>query len=99
MSRVSARSPPQVLSVKDECAFGFSNFLIIGLSNHSANSWFYIIYFFNITNISFLLNRLIDHWSKSTLISIVFWISAIWNILSCHTLSAAVRLFKFSKSP
>ena len=37
---ISARSALQILSVKGECTFGLSNFLIIGLCNTSANSWF-----------------------------------------------------------
>ena len=37
---VSARSGPQILSLKDEYTFRFSNFLMIGLCNFSANSWF-----------------------------------------------------------
>ena len=32
-----------MLSIKDEYTFRFSNFLIIGLCNSSANSWFDII--------------------------------------------------------
>ena len=40
---VSARLAPQILSVKVECTFRFSSFLIIGLCNSSANSWFEII--------------------------------------------------------
>ena len=42
---ISARSAPQILSIKDECAFRFSNFLIIDLCNSSAYSWFHIFSF------------------------------------------------------
>ena len=35
---ISARSGPQVLSLKDEYTFCFSNFLIVGLC-YSANFW------------------------------------------------------------
>ena len=35
---ISTRSAPQIMSIKDECTFLFSNFLIIGLCNSSANS-------------------------------------------------------------
>ena len=35
----STRSAPQMLSLKDECTFHFSNFVITGLCNSSANSW------------------------------------------------------------
>ena len=37
---ISARSAPQILSIKDECNFLFLNFLIIGLCSSSANSLF-----------------------------------------------------------
>ena len=37
ISCISARSAPQVLSLKDEYTFRFSNFLVIGLCNSSAN--------------------------------------------------------------
>ena len=40
---ISAKSAPQIFSIKDECPFRFSNFLIIGLCNSLANSWFDII--------------------------------------------------------
>ena len=40
-----ARSTPQVLSIKDECSFRFSKFLLIGLCNYSANSWFVMFSF------------------------------------------------------
>ena len=42
---ISARSVPQILSIKDECAFSFLNFLITGLCNSSANSLFEIFSF------------------------------------------------------
>ena len=35
---ISARSTPQILSIKDKCTFHFSYILIIGLCNSSANS-------------------------------------------------------------
>ena len=35
---ISARTAPQILSIKVECTFLFFNFLIIGLCNSSANS-------------------------------------------------------------
>ena len=34
---ISARSAPQILSIKDACNFGFWNFLIIGLCNILVN--------------------------------------------------------------
>ena len=36
---ISDRSAPQILYLKDECIFRFSNFPIIGLCNPSANYW------------------------------------------------------------
>ena len=39
--------PPQVLSLKDEYTFRFSNFLIIVLRNSSINCWFGIFLIFN----------------------------------------------------
>ena len=42
---ISARSVPQILSIKIECTFLSLNFLIIGLCNSSANSWFDIFSF------------------------------------------------------
>ena len=42
---ISARSAPQMLSIKDECSFHFSIFLIIGLCSCSANSLLCIISF------------------------------------------------------
>ena len=35
---IPARSAPRILSLKVECTFLFSNFLIIGSCNSSANS-------------------------------------------------------------
>ena len=40
---ISARSAVQVLPVKDECLFHFSNVLLTGLCNSSGNTWFGII--------------------------------------------------------
>ena len=37
MNRISARSAPKILSIKDECIFLFSIFLIIVLCKSSAN--------------------------------------------------------------
>ena len=42
---ISARSAPQILSIKVECTFLFLNFLIIGLCNSYANSLLEIISF------------------------------------------------------
>ena len=40
---ISARSAPQILSIKGECTFHFSKILIIGLCISSANSLLKII--------------------------------------------------------
>ena len=40
---ISTKLAAQILSLKDEYTFCFSNFLIIGLCNSSTNSWFNII--------------------------------------------------------
>ena len=40
---ISARSTLQILSIKDECTFFFSNFQIIGLCNSCANTLLEII--------------------------------------------------------
>ena len=42
---ISARSATQILSIKDECAFLFPNFPLIGLCNSSANFLFGIFSF------------------------------------------------------
>ena len=41
----SAKSVSQIFSRKGECTFHFSNFLIIGLRNYSANSLLEVILF------------------------------------------------------
>ena len=45
MNYISKRSAPQILSVKNDYTFIFSNFLILALSNSSANSSLWIISF------------------------------------------------------
>ena len=71
---ISARSAPQILSIKGQYAFRFLNFLIIGLCNSSPNSWFDIFSFLTASaGISFM-KTFINHWSKLTLIPIIFWI-------------------------
>ena len=45
ISCISARSAPQILSIKDECTFLFLHFLIIDLCNSSADSLLDIIPF------------------------------------------------------
>ena len=45
---ISAKSVPQILSIKGECSFLLLNFLIIGFCNCSANSLLEIISFLTI---------------------------------------------------
>ena len=40
---ISAKSAPQILSIKDDCTFLFSNFLITALCSSSASSLFCMI--------------------------------------------------------
>ena len=42
---ISAALAPQILSIKNECTFCFSNFQIIPLCNSSVNRWFDIFSF------------------------------------------------------
>ena len=58
---ISARSAPQILSIKGDCTFLFLNFLIIGLYNSSANCWPDIFSFLIPLPEVFLLKRIIDH--------------------------------------
>ena len=45
ISYIFAKSACQILSIKGECTFLFPNFLIFGLCNFSANSFFGIFSF------------------------------------------------------
>ena len=56
---ISARSAPQLLSIKVECTFLFSNFLIIGLFNSSANSLLEIFSFLTVPPEVFLPKKII----------------------------------------
>ena len=51
---ISAKSKPQILSIKGDFTFLLLNFLIIGLCNSSANSLLEIFSFLNTTLRSFL---------------------------------------------
>ena len=48
MNCISARSVPQILSIKDECILLLSNFLITGLCNSFVNSLLEIISFLTV---------------------------------------------------
>ena len=69
---ISSRSAPQILSIKDGCTFLSWKFIIIGLCNSSSNSLFEIFLFSIPLQGGFY--QKIDHWSKSTLIFIMFQI-------------------------
>ena len=58
---ISARSACQVLSIKGECTFLFSHFLIVVLLNSSANSLFKIFSFLVPQPEVFLSKKPIDH--------------------------------------
>ena len=45
---ISATFAPQILPIKGECTLVFSNFLIIGLCNSSANSLLEVISFLTV---------------------------------------------------
>ena len=87
---ISAKSAPQILSIKSECTFPFSNFPVIDLRYSSANSLFVIYSFlasdlFRVARVSdrasvalppevFFIKTFVHHWSKSTLIITIFLI-------------------------
>ena len=56
---ILARSAPQILFMKSECNFLFSNILIIGLFNSYANCWFDIL-IFNATTSKFRITKFSD---------------------------------------
>ena len=72
ISCISASSAPQILSLKYECTFLFWNFLIIDLCNSLANSLLEIFSVSTVPPKVYFIRKFIDHWSKSTLIFIIF---------------------------
>ena len=68
---ISARSSPKILSIKGYFTFLFSNFLIIGLCNSSANSLFNISLLL-IPLPSLFVKKIINHWNNNLLMSIIF---------------------------
>ena len=58
---MSARLAPQILSIKGEYAFRFSNFLIIGLRNSSANYWFDMFSFLTAPPDVFFIKKFKSH--------------------------------------
>ena len=64
---ISARSAPQILPIKSEYTFIFVHSLINPLCNSSSNSLSEIFSFLTVT-----IKKLIHHWSKSALLSIIF---------------------------
>ena len=79
---VSTRLAAKILAIKDEYTFCFLSFLIIGLRN----SWAHHLFLFliplpanlfraaKVSNCARLSEKFVNHWSKSTLMSIKFWI-------------------------
>ena len=66
---ISKIRTPNVV-IKGGYAFHFSNFLVIGLCNSSANSWCDVFSFLTATPEVFSSKKLINHWSKTPLIFI-----------------------------
>ena len=101
---ISAKSAPQILYMRGECTFCFSNFLTVGLCNSFANSSFLetlpglILVFLLVIEVFYQKNykQLKQVHVDIHHISIFF---ATLNILSSNTLSAAVFLGKSLKSP
>ena len=92
---MSARSAPQILSIKGDCTF-----LIIGLCNFSGNSLSEIFSFFITASRSFFYQKIYKPLKQDLFdvhrISIFL---AILNALSRNILSEAVLLVKSLKSP
>ena len=86
LKTISARLVPQILSMKGKCTFIFLSFLIIGLCKSSADSLFDII--FNYSTRRFFIKIFIGHWSKFTLISIIF---RIFSDIRCITKQFLIR--------
>ena len=90
-----ARSVHQILSIKGEYTFRFSNSLIIGLSNYLADS-LYCITCFQQNHLNFFIKEATikarPRWYPTYIGFLV-----ILNALSRNTLSAAVLLFKYLK--
>ena len=101
----SARYPLQILSIKGECTFIFSDILIFGFYNSLANSLFDIFSFFIAPPEANLSANKADCLSKELNTFEVsprwypsyFVFLAILNALSCHILSETVLLVKSLK--
>ena len=61
ISFISTKSAPQILSIKSECTFLFSNFLIIGSCNSPANCWSDIFSFLIQLPEVFFIEKFINH--------------------------------------
>ena len=79
---ISARSAPQILSIKGHFTFLLINLLITVMHNSYANSLSDVVSFLiadlfaSLATLPevFFIKKFIDHWSKFTLIFIIFWI-------------------------
>ena len=94
---ILARARPQILSIKGECTFYLSNFLIIGLRNYSGNSWFYIISVLRIppevlAPEDFQSRYLPTVEERPVWYPSYFALLAVLNVFSRNTLSDAVHL-------
>ena len=58
---ISVRSELQILSIKDECTFRFSNFLIMGLCSSFVILLVWHNFTFNTTTRRLLIKKLINH--------------------------------------
>ena len=96
---ISERSTTQILSIKVEFSFLFSNFLVIGLCNSSVNSLLSIISFLIAPPAVFL--QKIYNTLKQVCVDLhhISDFLAILNALSCNILSEAVLLVTSLKSP
>ena len=90
---ISARPDHQILSKKEYSSNFFMYFFSYLLACHNF-TW-------NLKTIPWrpLIKKFINHWSNAFLISIIYWILTILNVLSRNTLSQAVLLGKLLKSP
>ena len=92
---------PQILSMKVECTFLFLNFLIFGLCHSSGLSLLEIFSFLTVPPEFFFFKKFINHWSKYTLISIIF---RIFSNTKCFITQCFIRscsscyIFKISLS-
>ena len=69
---ISAKSALKMLSIKDKHTLRCWNFLVITLCSSEAYFWFNVYLLFNPFPLDFIIRKFINHWRKSSLISIIF---------------------------